>query len=72
MFYLITGSFKSEENALAQVNTLKAEGFTPEVVVAPNGFYRVCAIACRDLNTAITKKDSIASRFPGAWISKKI
>jgi nucleoid DNA-binding protein len=71
VYYLITGSFKSEENALAQVNTLKAEGFTPELVLAPNGFYRVCAIACNDMNTAITKKDSIAARFPGAWISRK-
>jgi nucleoid DNA-binding protein len=72
VYYLITGSFKSEVNALAQVSTLKAEGFTPEVVLAPNGFYRVCAISCNDMNTAITKKDSIAAKFPGAWISKKI
>jgi len=72
VYYLITGSFKSEENALTQVNKLKAEGFTPEVVAAPNGFFRVCAIACSDMHTAITKKDSIAAQFPGAWISKKI
>jgi nucleoid DNA-binding protein len=72
VYYLITGSFKSEENALSQVNKLKAEGFTPELVKAPNGFFRVCAIACTDMNTAITKKDSIAALFPGAWITKKL
>ncbi len=71
VYFLITGSFKSEENALSQVNILKEEGFSPEIVVAPNGFFRVCAMACSDMNTAITKKDSITAKFPGAWISKK-
>lgn len=71
VYFLITGSFRSEENALSQVNILKDEGFTPEIVIAPNGFYRVCALACSDMNTAMTKKDSITARFPGAWISKK-
>jgi nucleoid DNA-binding protein len=71
VYFLITGSFKSEENAISQVNVLKGEGFTPEIVVAPNGFFRVCAMACSDMNTAMTKKDSITARFPGAWISKK-
>ena len=67
-YFVITGSFKSEENAESQVNILKEEGFTPEIVAAPNGFYRVCAIACTDLNTAVFKKDSIVkeiSRQPG-------
>jgi len=70
-YFLITGSFRSEKNAISQINILKAEGFAPEILVAPNGFFRVCAIACSDLNTAITKKDSIEGQFPGAWISKK-
>ena len=71
VFILITGSFRSEENAVSQVNTLKAQGFTPEIVVAPNGFFRVCAMVCNDLNTAEAKKDSISGQFPGAWISRK-
>ena len=70
-YFLITGSFKSEQNAMSQVNVLKSQGFNPEIVVAPNGFYRVCAMACSDMNTALTKKDSIAGQFPGAWVSKK-
>jgi nucleoid DNA-binding protein len=70
-FFVITGSFKSEENAISQVNNLKEEGFSPEIVPAPNGFYRVCAIACTDMNTAVYKKDSIAKKFPGAWVSRK-
>jgi nucleoid DNA-binding protein len=71
VYFLITGSFKSEKNAQAQVNSLKEEGFTPEIVAAPNGFYRVCAMACSNMNTAKVKKDSISGKFPGAWISRK-
>ena len=56
VYFLITGSFKSEENAVSQVNILKEEGFTPEIVVAPNGFFRVCAMACNDMNTASSEE----------------
>ena len=70
-YFVITGSFKSKENADSQINMLKEEGFTPEIVAADNGFYRVCAMICNDLNTAVTKKDSIVKKFPGTWISKK-
>lgn len=70
-YFVITGSFKLEKNAISQGNLLKAEGFAPEIVSAGNGFYRVCAIMCNDLNTALSKKESIAQKFPGAWISGK-
>ena len=70
-FVVITGSFKTKENADSQVNTLREEGFSPEIVKAENGFYRVCAIACSDMKTAITKKDSIIEKFPGTWVSRK-
>ena len=50
---------------------LKAEGFSPEIVPAANGFYRVSAMMCSDLNSALTRKDSIAKKFPGTWVSKK-
>lgn len=70
-FYLITGSFKSEENAALQVRMLKDEGFQPEILTMPNGYFRVCAMACSDLNTALNKKDSISGMFPGTWVSEK-
>jgi len=70
-YYIITGSFQSQENAGKQISQLQAAGFNPEVVAAGNGFYRVCAMECPDLATAVTKKDSIVARFPGAWISRK-
>jgi len=70
-YYVITGSFKSEENAITQVNVLKEEGYSPEIVPAPNGFYRVCALTCTDITTAQTKRDSISKRFKDTWISRK-
>lgn len=70
-YFIITGSFQSEINAGRQVKQLQSEGFNPEVVQAGNGFYRVCAIACPDLATAVSKKDSIIDKFPGSWISRK-
>lgn len=70
-FVVVTGSFKSKENADSQANMLIGDGFSPKVVVADNGFFRVCAIVCNDLKTATEKKDSIIRKFPGTWISRK-
>jgi nucleoid DNA-binding protein len=70
-YHLITGSFRSHENAVKQVNMLIEEGFTPEIVTAPNGFFRVSAIVCSDMATAELKKDSLAKKFPASWISRK-
>jgi nucleoid DNA-binding protein len=71
-YVVITGSFKSKQNAESQVNKLIEEGFNPEIVTTENGFYRVCAIVCDDMKTAVVKKDSIVKKFPGTWVSKKI
>jgi nucleoid DNA-binding protein len=70
-YYVITGSFKSEENAVSQVNILKEEGYSAEIVPSPNGFYRVCALTCNNINTAQIKRDSISKRFKDTWISRK-
>ncbi len=71
IYFIITGSFKSEKNAISQVNMLKAEGFDPEIIQAPNSFYRVNAMRCSNMNMALSKKDSISKKFPGSWISKR-
>ncbi len=71
VYSLITGSFRSEENALVQVNELKAEGFQPVVFQAENGFFRVSAVDCPDLGTASFKRDSLMKKYPGAWISRR-
>jgi nucleoid DNA-binding protein len=69
-YCLIIGSFKFKENAEAQADILKNEGFTPEILNAPNGFYRVSALRCQDMNGALLKKDSLGKKFPGIWVKK--
>lgn len=71
LYSIITGSFKSEQNALSHVNSLKAEGFNPEISQASNGFFRVTATTCLNMESAVTTRDSISKKFPGTWISKR-
>jgi len=70
-YSIITGSFKSEQNAISHVNNLKANGFSPEINQASNGFFRVTAISCTDMETALATRDSISKIFPGSWIAKR-
>jgi nucleoid DNA-binding protein len=70
-YYIVTGSFQSEENATVQVNQLKSAGYDPEVTSSGKGFYRVSAMLCPDLTTALKEKESIAVKFPGAWVARK-
>lgn len=70
-YQLITGSFKSRENAQKQAKMLMEEGFSPEIVSSANGFFRVSAITCNDIESAESKKDSLAGKFPEAWIIRK-
>jgi nucleoid DNA-binding protein len=69
-YCLIIGSFKIKENAENQADILKNKGFTPEIIEAPNGFYRVSAVRCHDMNSALGKKDSLGEKFPGIWVKK--
>jgi nucleoid DNA-binding protein len=70
LYCIITGSFRSQANAEALIKRLSAEGYTPELITAPNGFYRVSAIRCSDPDQAIHKKDSIGKKYSGSWITK--
>jgi hypothetical protein len=69
-YYIITGSFKVRQNAQLQADILSKEGYTPEIIEGPNGFFRVSAIRCFDINAAEVKKDSISQKFPGSWVKK--
>lgn len=70
-YQLITGSFKSRENAQKHYKMLEEEGFSPEIVSSASGFFRVSAISCNDIEAAESKKDSLAGKFPGVWIIRK-
>jgi nucleoid DNA-binding protein len=69
-YYIITGSFRQRENAETQASLLEKEGYIPEIIDAPNGFYRVSAIRCNDMDAAEEKRDSVSSSYPGSWIKK--
>ena len=69
-YCIITGSFKVRHNAEIQADMLSMEGYAPEIIEGPNGFYRVSAIRCLDVTAAEVKKDSISQKFPGSWVKK--
>jgi nucleoid DNA-binding protein len=69
-YCIITGSFKLRHNAEVQSGMLSKEGYSPEILEGPNGFYRVSAVKCPDINTAEGKKESISFKFPGSWVKK--
>jgi hypothetical protein len=69
-FCIITGSFRSKENAEVHAATLKKEGFNPEILEAPNGFYRVSIMKCTSLPSALDQKGKLVKEFPGSWVKK--
>jgi len=69
-FYVIAGSFQSEENAGVMINRLQSEGFSPELIPAANGFFRVCAVKCSSMAEALSKRDSINTKYSGSWITR--
>jgi nucleoid DNA-binding protein len=69
-YYVIAGSFQSESNAMNLMKKLSGEGYTPELINGPNGFYRVGVSRCGNLAEAVQKKDSISRKYSGAWIAR--
>ncbi|MBN1109063.1 MAG: SPOR domain-containing protein [Bacteroidales bacterium] len=69
-YFIITGSFRQRENAEVQASLLEKEGFNPEIIDAPNGFFRVSAMRCESAEVATERRDSVSRHFPGAWVKK--
>jgi cell division septation protein DedD len=70
IYCVVAGSFKSEANATALMKKLSNEGYTPELITGPNGFYRVSVFKCSSLGEAIRNKDSIGQTYSGTWVAK--
>jgi len=70
-YYLITGSFQLKENADHQAGILRSEGYSAEVISAPNGFFRVSAICCNDLDEALINREILLKKYPGTWVRKQ-
>lgn len=69
-YMLITGSFKTEANALTMVETLRSRGYNPEVAAGPDSFLRVSAVTFETLEEAKTALASLNPGFPETWICK--
>ncbi|MGQ9620780.1 MAG: SPOR domain-containing protein [Bacteroidales bacterium] len=67
-YCIIAGSFKSESNASMFVKRLSEEGYAPEIIQAPNGFYRVSAFRCKTLSEAQSAREMLGFRYPGTWV----
>jgi nucleoid DNA-binding protein len=70
VFCLVAGSFKSEANAESLMKMLEKDGFSPEMMNGPNGFYRVSAMKFSSLSAAELKKDSVGRKYPGTWVAR--
>jgi nucleoid DNA-binding protein len=70
VYCLIAGSFKSENNASVLVSKLESEGYKPEIIKGPNGFYRVSATRCSSIAEASNIIDSIGKNYPGTWVTR--
>jgi cell division septation protein DedD len=70
IYHVIAGSFQSEVNAGIMMRKLAEEGYIPELMKAPNGFFRVCAVKCKSLEEAVEKRDSINVMYAGTWITR--
>lgn len=69
-YMLVTGSFKTEENALTMVEKLRGRGYNPEVAAGPNGFLRVSAVTFESLAEAEAALASLNTVFPETWICR--
>ena len=68
IYCLIAGSFKYRENAAYMMKKLAGEGYKPELINGPNGFYRVSAVRCYRLDEAVKTVDSVGKKYPGTWV----
>lgn len=69
-FFIITGAFSIEENALKMVEMLKSKGFNAEMAGRnANGLYRVSIESHSDKLVALGRTETLRQDgFPGAWL----
>ncbi len=69
-YMLVTGSFKTEDNALTMVEKLRSRGYSPEVAAGPDGYLRVSAVTFESLAEAREALASLTKVFPETWVCK--
>ena len=63
-FFVIVGSFSSNENAGKFKQDLTQQGFKPIILHSETGYYRVCVDSFNDEAAARTRVQDIRSQFP--------
>ena len=72
VYFIVSGAFKSEDNAQNKVDKLKADGFNA-VIVGQNGagLFIVAYEGFSNIDDAKTKLAEVRQSHPQAWIYKK-
>jgi cell division septation protein DedD/nucleoid DNA-binding protein len=70
-YLLIAGSFQSLENAQVMADKLRALGYTPGLMDAPNGYTRVYAGGFADFVTAGNERVKLSASVEGVWVLRK-
>jgi len=71
LYHLIVGSFKDSDNAQKLLREIARKGYSAELIKSDNGYYRVSAIAVKDLQTAKSERDRLKETFSEIWILKQ-
>lgn len=70
-FFVIVGSFSSNENAGKFKQELMGQGFKPIILHSETGYYRVCVDSFSDETAARTRVQGIRTKYPkysDAWL----
>lgn len=67
-FFVIVGSFSSNENAGKFKAELTQKGYKPIILHSETGYYRVCVDSFTDENAARARVQKIRSQFADAWL----
>lgn len=68
-YYVIVGSFESEQNALLLSDELQLQGWQPKVIDSNQGMFRVSIASCADKQKALQELTKIREESnPSAWL----
>lgn len=72
-FYIVTGSFRVEDNAKRQVQKLLKEGYQAQIITNSNGFHYAAIGAFENKETAGNEINSkVKASYPSAWVFQKL
>jgi chemotaxis protein histidine kinase CheA len=68
MFYVVTGSFSHQENAMEFAQILHRLGYDPEIVVTRDRMIAVCIAKGRTEELLVGARDEYAAKYGSVWI----